>query len=129
MAGSRKPVALPDGLDRETALGTFVKRPEFFMTGAFVEVTPDAARRPITRTEFVEALHDSGRHGFTGKNRSEGTAYYVHDTRSVRFITLDTVCAAGGADGSGHAPQLYRPGPGAHEAHPPFRPRARPPER
>jgi metallophosphoesterase (TIGR03767 family) len=107
MAGSRKPIALPDGLDRETALETFVKRPELFMTGAFLEVTPDASRRPITRMEFVEAHHRSGRHGFTDTNRAEGTAYYVHDTRSVRFITLDTVCTAGGADGSIDPPQLY----------------------
>jgi metallophosphoesterase (TIGR03767 family) len=107
MAGSRKPVALPDGLDRETALETFVQRPEYFMTGAFVEVTPDDSRRPITRMEFVEALHHSGRHGFTDKNLSDGTAYYVHDTRSVRFITLDTVCGAGGADGSVDPSQLY----------------------
>jgi len=109
MASPRKPVALPDGLDRETALETFVKRPEFFMTGPFVEVTPDAARRPITRMEFVEALSNSGRHGFTDRNRSEGTAYYVHDTRSVRFITLDTVCAAGGADGDGPAAAVQVP--------------------
>ena len=80
MAGSRKPIALPEGLDRETALETFVKRPEYFMTGASLEVTPDASRRPITRMEFVEAHHGSGRHGFTDRNRTDGTAYYVHDT-------------------------------------------------
>jgi len=107
MAGSRKPIALPDGLDRETALETFVKRPEHFMTGPFVEVAPDASRRPITRLEFVQALHQSGRHGFSDNNIGEGIAYYVHDTRLVRFITLDTVCAAGGADGSVDPPQLY----------------------
>ena len=123
MAGSRKPIALPDGLDRETALETFVKRPEYFMTGSFEEVTPDALRRPITRMEFVEALLESGRHGFTGKNRSEGTAYYVHDTRSVRFITLDTVCAAGGADGSVDPPQLHWLERRLEEAHSSFRSR------
>ena len=123
MAGSRKPIALPDGLDRETALETFVKRPEFFMTGSFVEVTPDVARRPISRREFVEALFESGRHGFTDKNRSDGTAYYVHDTRPVRFITLDTVCAAGGADGSVDASQLYWLERRLEEAHSSFRSR------
>jgi metallophosphoesterase (TIGR03767 family) len=123
MAGSRKPIALPDGLDRETALETFVKRPEHFMTGSFLEVTPDASRRPITRMEFVEALHQSGRHGFTDKNRSDGTAYYVHDTRSVRFITLDTVCGAGGADGSIDPPQLYWLERRLEEAHSSFRSR------
>jgi metallophosphoesterase (TIGR03767 family) len=123
MAGSRKPIALPDGLDRETALETFVKRPEDFMTGSFVEVTADASRRPITRMEFVEALCESGRHGFTEKNRSDGTAYYVHDTRSVRFITLDTVCSAGGADGSIDPSQLYWLERRLEEAHSSFRSR------
>jgi metallophosphoesterase (TIGR03767 family) len=107
MASSRKPIGLPPGLDRETALETFVTRPEYFMTGRFLEVTPDASRRPISRLEFVDAHHESGRHGFTDKNRGEGTTYYVHDTRFVRFITLDTVCSAGGADGSIDPPQLY----------------------
>jgi metallophosphoesterase (TIGR03767 family) len=123
MAGSLKPVALPDGLDRETALETFVKRPEYFMTGPSLEVTPDASRRPITRLEFVEAHHKSGRHGFTDKNRGDGTAFYVHDTRSVRFITLDTVCAAGGADGSIDPPQLYWLERRLEEAHSSFRSR------
>jgi metallophosphoesterase (TIGR03767 family) len=123
MAGSRKPIALPDGLNRETALETFVKRPEHFMTGSFLEVTPDVSRRPISRTEFVEALYESGRHGFTDRNRSDGTAYYVHDTRSVRFITLDSVCAAGGADGSVDPPQLYWLERRLEEAHSSFRSR------
>ena len=107
MAGSHKPIALPEGFDRETALETFVTRPEFFMTGPSLEVTPDEARRPISRMEFVDAHHASGRHGFSDKNRGDSTTYYVHDTRSVRFITLDTVCGAGGADGSIDASQLY----------------------
>jgi metallophosphoesterase (TIGR03767 family) len=123
MAGSRKPIALPDGLERETALETFVKRPEYFMTGPSLEVTPDASRRPITRLEFVEALHGSGRHGFTDRNRSDGTAYYVHDTRSVRFITLDTVCSDGGADGSIDPAQLHWLERRLEEAHSSFRSR------
>ena len=123
MAGSRKPIALPEGLDRETALETFVNRPEYFMTGSSLEVTPDASRRPITRLEFVEAHHKSGRHGFTDRNRSDGTAYYVHDTRSVRFITLDTVCGAGGADGSIDPPQLHWLERRLEEAHSSFRSR------
>jgi len=123
MAGSHKPIALPDGLDRETALETFVKRPEYFMTGPFLEVTPDASRRPITRMEFVEAHHESGRHGFSDENRGEGTAYYVHDTRAIRFITLDTVCEAGGADGTIDPPQLYWLERRLEEAHSSFRAR------
>lgn len=123
MAGSRKPIALPPGIDRETALETFVKHPELFMTGAFLDVTTDVARRPITRMEFVAAHRESGPHGFTDKNRIDGTAYYVHDTRAVRFITLDTVCAAGGADGSLDPPQLHWLERRLEEAHSSFRSR------
>ncbi|HUZ86909.1 MAG TPA: hypothetical protein VNF26_08150 [Candidatus Baltobacterales bacterium] len=106
MVGSRKPLAMPDGLDRDKALETFVRNPEAFMSGPALEVAPDPARRPITRPEFVELHHQSGSHGFTDVNRSGGTAYYVHDTPRVRFITLDTVCPAGGADGQVDPVQL-----------------------
>jgi len=34
-------------------------------------------------------------------------AYYAQDVGDVRFITLDTVCTEGGADGSIDADQLY----------------------
>jgi len=87
MVGFHKPIALPDGLDRDTVIETFVRRPEAFMAGADLPVTPDADRRPFTRREFNAAI------------RREGTAYYVHDTPAVRFVVLDTVCTAGGADG------------------------------
>src|SRR5450759_3748341 len=70
MAGSHKPLALPKGVDRDRALEMFVQRPEFFMTGPFLDVTPDPARRPITRMEFVEAHHQSGGHGSTDQNLS-----------------------------------------------------------
>jgi len=107
MIGTRKPIGLPPDLDIDKAVETFVEQPEFFMTGPYLEVNADPARRPISRTEFVEAHYKSGRHGFTDQNRGAGTAYYVHDTRAVRFITLDTVCSAGGADGSIDGPQLH----------------------
>ena len=123
MVGSRKPVGLPPGLDPDTAVDTFIERPEFFMSGESVDVTPDANRRPISRAEFVEALCASGPHGFTDQNRREGTAYYVHDSPAVRFITLDTVCAAGDADGSIDAPQLHWLERRLEEAHSSFRSR------
>lgn len=123
MTGSRKPIGLPDGLDRDTALETFVQHPEFFMTGASLEVTPDPARVAISRNEFVEAHYGSGAHGFSEQNRRDGTAFYVHDTPKVRFITLDTVCAAGGADGSIDAPQLHWLERRLEEAHSSFRSR------
>lgn len=123
MAGDRKPVALPDGFDRERPVETFVASPETFMSGPSLEVTPDAARRPITRHEFIELHYESGRHGFTAENREDGHAYYVHDTPSVRFITLDTVCAAGGADGWIAPAQLHWLERRLEEAHSAFRSR------
>jgi metallophosphoesterase (TIGR03767 family) len=103
MVRTRKPLRLPDGLDLDTVIETFVNRPETFMAGPHVDVTADAARRPFTLHEFVAAHLRSGArpqgHGFTQQNREEGTAYYVHDTPAVRFITLDTACPGGGADG------------------------------
>jgi metallophosphoesterase (TIGR03767 family) len=123
MTGSRKPVALPDGLDPDTAVEKFVQEPEFFMTGRSLEVAADAGRRPISRPEFVQLHHESGPHGFSDQNRAEGTAYYVHDTRAVRFITLDTVCREGGADGSIDPPQLHWLERRLEEAHSSFRSR------
>jgi len=123
MTGSRKPVALPEGLDPDTAIEKFVQEPEFFMTGRSMEVTPDSARRPISRPEFVQMHHASGQHGFSEQNRADGTAYYVHDTRAVRFITLDTVCSSGGADGSIDPPQLHWLERRLEEAHSSFRSR------
>ena len=87
MVGFHKPIALPDGLDRDSVIETFVRRPEAFMAGPDLPVTPDADRRPFTRGEFDAAI------------RQDGTAYYVHDTPAVRFVVLDTACTAGGADG------------------------------
>jgi metallophosphoesterase (TIGR03767 family) len=123
MIGSRKPIGLPPGLDRDKAVEIFVEHPEFFMTGPSVEVTPDQARRPISRTEFVDAHHRSGAHGFTERNRSEGSAHYVHDTAAVRFITLNTVCEAGGADGCIDPPQLHWLERRLEEVHSSFRSR------
>lgn len=123
MTASRKPIALPDGLDRDRVLELFVDSPELFTRGAAVEVTPDAARRPISRPEFAAVLHESGGHGITPRNRDEGTAYYVHDTDSVRYITLDTVCDAGGADGWVQPEQLHWLERRLEEVHSTFRSR------
>lgn len=90
MVGFHKPFRLPDGLDRDTALETFVRRPEAFMAGPDLSVTPDPHRRPFSRAEFVD---------FTAGDRDDRNVYYIHDTPAVRFVFLDTVSAAGGADG------------------------------
>jgi hypothetical protein len=81
----------------------FTHHPEVFMAGPARHVVADPGRRPVTRQEFVAAhfgptARPSG-HGFTERNRLDGTAYYVHDTPAVRFIALDTNCLAGGAYG------------------------------
>jgi hypothetical protein len=88
MAGSRKPVELPPGLDRDAAVDTFIHHPELFMSGASIAVSADPERRPIKRSEFMPE------------------AYSAHDMGEVRFITLNTVCGAGGADGSIDTEQL-----------------------
>jgi metallophosphoesterase (TIGR03767 family) len=103
LVGDIKPWALPDDFDHDQALELFTHRPEVFMTGPARHVLADPGRRPVTRQEFVAAHFGPtarpGGHGFTERNRLDGTAYYVHDTSAVRFIALDTNCLAGGASG------------------------------
>ena len=110
LAGPRKPFRLPDSFDRDTALETFVNRPESFMAGPAIDVTADRSRRPLRRDSFVDAHFRFGArprgHGLTAQNQEDGTAYYVFDTPAVRFITLDTACPAGGADGCLGADQI-----------------------
>ena len=105
MAGSRKPTEMPDGIDPDTAVETFVVAPERFMTGRYREVAPDAERRSIERGDlFAEP-------------------YHVRDEGMVRLITLDTVCNAGGADGSIDAAQLHWLERRLEEVHSTFRSR------
>lgn len=101
LVARRKPFALPDGFDRDQAHDTFVRRPEEFLTGPAVDVTPDAERRPCGIGEYISdhGEETAGRgHGFDERNRREHTAYHVHDTGTVRFIVLDTACPGGSAD-------------------------------
>ena len=107
MTAGRKPVAPPEGLDPAHALEAFTDHPEDFMTGEAIEVPPDPERRPISRGEFLDAHVRGGGHGFTAQNVDDGLAYYVHDAGIVRFITLDTVCDPGGADGTIDPPQVH----------------------
>jgi metallophosphoesterase (TIGR03767 family) len=103
LVGDSKPMALHGEFDHDRALELFTVAPEVFMAGPARTVTPDPARRAITRQEFVEAHFRPGSrpggHGFSQQNRQDGTAYYVHDTPAVRLIALDTTCLAGGAAG------------------------------
>ena len=105
MVGSRKPVSMPDGIDAETAVETFVREPEKFMAGSYREIASDPDRRPIER---VEMFDDS---------------CYVRDEGMVRFVVLDTVCDAGGADGSIGREQLHWLERRLEEVHATFRTR------
>jgi metallophosphoesterase (TIGR03767 family) len=102
LVAGRKPVAIPAGLDRDSAHAIFVSRPEAFLAGPSLDVTPDAERRHCTLSEFVAAHAQAGnppRHGFDERNLRGGTADHVHDSPEVRFIVLDTACRAGSAAG------------------------------
>ena len=104
LVSGRKPVTLPEDIDLDQALETFIQAGHRFLGGYSLDLTPDPDRRPVSRREFVEA-HFTGRarpdgHGFTERNRLDGTAYYVHDLPGVRLIALDTTCLAGAAEGA-----------------------------
>ncbi|HET9657188.1 MAG TPA: TIGR03767 family metallophosphoesterase [Kineosporiaceae bacterium] len=110
MVGDRKPARLPGGLDLDQALELFTVSGDVFLGGLDRVITADPSRHPITRRQFVEAHFAAGArphgHGFTERNRRDGTAYYSHDTPAARLIALDTTCLAGAADGSLDADQL-----------------------
>lgn len=67
-------------------------------------VTADPDRRHLDRRQVVEEhFRTTGRprgHGFTARNRTDGTAYYAFDHGIVRGLVLDTVNPNGYADGS-----------------------------
>jgi metallophosphoesterase (TIGR03767 family) len=107
LTSTRKALSLPDGFDRDSAIATFVRSHEVFMSGPVIDVTPDPARRPISRQEFALAHVASGAHGFAAPDEPDSSLHHVHDTADVRFITLDTVCTAGGADGCIDPAQLH----------------------
>jgi metallophosphoesterase (TIGR03767 family) len=127
VVGPRKPFRLPDGIDFDTVIEQFVHRPELFMSGPYVDVTPDRDRRQFVLGEFLDAHLRSDKqpagHGFTQENLDTGSAYYVHDTPAVRFITLDTACPGGGAEGCITAGQLHWLERRLEEVHSTFRSR------
>jgi metallophosphoesterase (TIGR03767 family) len=73
-------------------------------------VTADPRRRLLSRAEIVqEHFATPGRpvgHGFTSRNRSDGTAYYTTARGIIRLVVLDTVNPNGYADGSIDAQQF-----------------------
>ena len=77
---------------------------------AIRQVTPDPKRRLLARADIVEE-HFRTRglpvgHGFTERNRADGTAYYAFTRGILRVIVLDTVNPNGYADGSVDVTQL-----------------------
>jgi metallophosphoesterase (TIGR03767 family) len=88
----------PEGSTLDEVLGSLVVSP-------YVKaVTPDPARRELTRGEIVdEHFKTSGLpvgHGFTDANRAADIAYYFFDDGSFRHVVMDTVNPNGYADGS-----------------------------
>lgn len=67
-------------------------------------VTTDPDRVELTKAEWVEEHFTTiglpVGHGFTEKNRTDGTAYYTFDHGKVRFVVLDSVNPNGYEAGS-----------------------------
>lgn len=122
LTGDRKPVGPAAGVPAADALEIFVTAPERFLAGPLRSITPDAGRAPVSRREFVAAhFRSAGRpagHGFTERNRADGTAYYAYDDPSgVRLLALDTACPAGLGAGALDPEQLDWVGDRLAEVH------------
>lgn len=73
-------------------------------TRAVRRVTADPDRRILTRREVVEEYFDTTGlpvgHGFTARNRQDGSGNYSFVSGAVAFVALDSVNPNGGSDGS-----------------------------
>jgi metallophosphoesterase (TIGR03767 family) len=109
--GSLKLNSLPAGLSPAEVLNALASGDllrivqSLALTPAVRQVSPDQARRLLTRKEVVrEHFRTASRpvgHGFTEENRSKGTAYYSFDHGDrLRFVAMDTVNPNGYSDGS-----------------------------
>jgi metallophosphoesterase (TIGR03767 family) len=103
--GGLKVEGLPPGIDPCDSFEILRSDPAALLAGPARTVTPDANRRVVSRTEYIEEhFRTTGTpfgHGFTAKNRTDGTAYYTIDAHArFRMIALDTVNPGGYADGS-----------------------------
>jgi metallophosphoesterase (TIGR03767 family) len=111
LVGPTKPSDLPDGLDLDQALETFITGSQAFLAGYSHQITPDPNRRPVDRRDFVQAHLLAGArpagHGFTAENLRLGTAYFVHDLPGVRFIGLDTTRVTGASHGALDTDQMW----------------------
>jgi metallophosphoesterase (TIGR03767 family) len=113
LAGGRKPVAAPDGVDPMDVMEAFLGHPEVLLGGRSLPVDRDPGRVTVGRRAFVEAhLATAGfpaGHGFGPSNLAQETAYGVHDIAApapLRVILLDTTNLDGHHEGSIGARQL-----------------------
>ncbi len=112
--GSTKITDLPPGTDIGELAGQLVTNdPQGLQTlfgGPSRPVTPDANRRPLSRSEVIgEYFKTSGKphgHGYTAWNVATSNAYYTFGKGKVRGIALDTVNQHGGSEGSIDEAQL-----------------------
>jgi metallophosphoesterase (TIGR03767 family) len=113
--GGLKLVSPPAGMTQDDLLRALQGDYAGFLAGLALTphvrpVTPDPQRRVLTRAEVVEehfrTVGAPNGHGFTDRNRVDGTAYYTFDRGLVRFVVLDTVNPNGYANGSLDATQL-----------------------
>ena len=108
--GPLKIMSLPAGLSVADLIATVTNGSlptllqSLALTPSVRTVSADPRRRLLTRADLVkEHFSTTGLpkgHGFTARNRADGTAYYTFDKGSVRFVALDTVNPNGYADGS-----------------------------
>jgi metallophosphoesterase (TIGR03767 family) len=113
--GGLKLVSPPAGMTQDDLLRALEGDYAGFLAGLALTphvrpVTPDPQRRVLTRAEVVEehftTVGAPNGHGFTDRNRADGTAYYTFDSGLVRFVVLDTVNPNGYANGSLDATQF-----------------------
>lgn len=107
--GSLKATSIPPGVSEADFIQT-IKTADASVLAADIAVAParvvtaDARRRSVQRAETIaEHFVTTGTpvgHGFTAKNKTDGTAYYTFDNGLVRNIVLDTVNPNGYAEGS-----------------------------
>jgi metallophosphoesterase (TIGR03767 family) len=110
--GNVKLISPPPGLSYTAALatlqsGNYAQYLADLQSSGFPgirTVTPDERRRLLSRAEIVqEHFRTQGApvgHGFTARNRSDGTAYYAVNRGNLKLVVLDTVNPNGYANGS-----------------------------
>ncbi|MDP9067018.1 MAG: TIGR03767 family metallophosphoesterase [Actinomycetota bacterium] len=107
-AGATGPAKIsgpPPGLQPCDGFQTLRDNPNALLTAPVRVVSPDPARRFVSRMEYIEEMFKTTGtpvgHGFTKANRDAATAYWFTDDHpGFRFIGLDTVNPGGFSEGS-----------------------------